>query len=229
MTRLPKRAALALSILAILASWVWQLTRAGTAGDIPQHFSELVLRIVRNKLLVFAALMLLLHLEGEGLAALGLTADRWRRRIALGIGLGTAMFVALNAGLSSVMQSLIPPTPGAPSIMRFFRDPANLLMWIPIGVVAGGVVEELQRIFVITRFEKALGPTGLALGVILSSAMFGVGHLYQGLGNAISTAVSGLILALIYVRRRSAVEPIVAHAWSDVLAVIAATLLAGRQ
>ena len=88
------------------------------------------------------------------------------------------------------------------------------------------MVEELQRIFIFTRFEKWLGRPGLILGIVLSSVMFGVGHLYQGLGIAISTAVSGVIFALVYLRRRSALEPITAHALSDVLAMLGAMLQA---
>jgi membrane protease YdiL (CAAX protease family) len=88
------------------------------------------------------------------------------------------------------------------------------------------VVEELERIFVITRFEQRWGRTGLVLGVVLSSVTFGLGHLYQGVGIAMATGVSGAVLALVYLRRRSALEPIVAHAISDVFAVLAATFLA---
>jgi len=67
---------------------------------------------------------------------------------------------------------------------------------------------------------------GLVLGLILSSLMFGMGHLYQGVGIALGTALSGAALALLYLRRRSAIEPIAAHAISDVFAVLAATFLA---
>ena len=56
--------------------------------------------------------------------------------------------------------------------------------------------------------------------------MFGFGHLYQGLGSAIGTAISGLVFSLAYLRRRSALEPITAHAFSDVLAMLGATMLA---
>jgi membrane protease YdiL (CAAX protease family) len=62
--------------------------------------------------------------------------------------------------------------------------------------------------------------------MMLSSAMFGFGHLYQGLGSAISTAMSGLVFSLAYLRRRSALEPVTAHAFSDVLAMLGATLIA---
>ena len=110
--------------------------------------------------------------------------------------------------------------------MSFFKEPTNLLAWIPIGIFGGGVVEELQRIFIFTRFEKWLGRPGLILGIVLSSVMFGLGHRYQGLGIAIGTGISGGLLALLYLRRRSAIEPITAHAFSDVLAMLGATMLA---
>ena len=87
-------------------------------------------------------------------------------------------------------------------------------------------MEELQRIFIFTRFEKWLGHPGLVLGIMLSSVMFGHGHRYQGLGIAISTAVSGVLLALVYLRRRSALEAITAHAFSDVLAMLGAAMQA---
>ena len=145
----------------------------------------------------------------------------------MGLAIGTVMFVGLNVVLTSVMNSLIPhPASSAASILSFFRVPRNLLVWLPIGIFGGGLVEEMERIFVITRFEQWLGRPGLVLGIVLSSAMFGFGHLYQGLGAALSTACSGLVFALVFLRRRSAIEPVVAHAFSDVLAMIAATLLA---
>ena len=125
------------------------------------------------------------------------------------------------------MNSLLPrPAASGPTILSFFKEPTNLLAWIPIGIFGGGVVEELQRIFIFTRFEKWLGRPGLILGIVLSSVMFGLGHRYQGLGIAISTAVSGGLLALLYLRRRSALEPITAHAFSDVLAMLGATMQA---
>lgn len=137
------------------------------------------------------------------------------------------MFVGLNVALNSVMTSLIPKSSASgPSVMVFFKEPRNLLVWLPIGIFGGGVVEEIERIFILTRFEKWFGRRGLIAGVVLSSAMFGFGHLYQGLGTAIATAVSCVVLALVFLRRRSAVEPMVAHAFSDVLAILAATMLA---
>lgn len=220
-----KRTSLGISLGAIFLYWIYQIASQRPEAPLPAHFSELVWRIARTKIIVLTALFFLLHLEGEGFKELGLSGQRWPKHLGVGLLFGLAMFVALNVVLGSVMNSLLPrPATSGPSIFTFFKEPRNLLAWLPIGIFGGGVVEELQRIFIFTRFEKWLGRPGLILGIALSSAMFGLGHRYQGLGIAISAAVSGVLFALIYLRRRSALEPITAHAFSDVLAILGATM-----
>ena len=222
-----KRTALGISLGAIALHWTYQIVTERSAPAPPAHFSDFVLAVVRNKLIVFGAVALLLRVGGERFSALGVSRQNWEQHLRTGLVAGLAMFVGLNVALNSLMNSLIPAPPASgPSVMMFFKQPANLLIWLPIGILGGGVVEEIERIFILTRFEKALGRPGLIVGVVLSSAMFGVGHLYQGLGTALATAVSGLVFALVFLRRRSALEPIVAHAFSDVLAMLAATMLA---
>ncbi len=217
---------LRVSLVVIAAYWTYELSQRSSPA-LPATFQELVLTVVRNKLIVFIAIVLLLRLQKERFEAIGFSGRNWRTHLGVGLLIGIVMFIGLNVVLTSVMNSFIPhPASGAPSVMSFFRVPRNLLVWLPIGMFGGGLVEEMERIFVITRFEKWLGKPGLVLGVVLSSAMFGFGHLYQGLAAALSTACSGLVFALVFLRRRSAIEPVVAHAFSDVLAMIAATVLA---
>ena len=225
--RISKPASLGISLGAIVLCWIYQIVSQRPDAPLPAHFSDLVWRIVCNKIIVLTAVFLLLRLEGEGFEALGLRFREWPKHLGIGLLFGLVMFVVLNVGLSSVMSSLLPRTAASgPSILTFFKEPVNLLAWLPIGIFGGGVVEELQRIFIFTRFEKWLGRPGLILGIVLSSVMFGLGHRYQGLGIAISTAVSGVLFALVYLRRRSALEPIAAHAFSDVLAMLGATMQA---
>jgi membrane protease YdiL (CAAX protease family) len=222
-----KRTSLATSLGAIVLYWIYQIISQHPDAPLPAHFSDLVWRIVRNKIIMLVALFLLLRLEGEGFEGLGLSGQRWPKHLGVGLIFGLVMFIALNVVLGSVMSSLLPrPVTSGPSIFIFFKEPRNLLAWLPIGIFGGGVVEELQRIFTFTRFEKWLGRPGLILGIVLSSVMFGLGHRYQGLGIALSTALSGVLFALVYLRRRSALEPITAHAFSDVLAILGTTLQA---
>jgi membrane protease YdiL (CAAX protease family) len=79
-----------------------------------------------------------------------------------------------------------------------------------VAVIAGAVREELQRAFLLDRFERHLGAAWI--GVVLLSALFGLGHVLQGWDAAIATGVLGACWALIYLRRRSIVMPLVSHA-----------------
>jgi membrane protease YdiL (CAAX protease family) len=224
--KLSQRTALAISLSVIVLHWIYQIIAQRHGPQLPARFSDFVLRIAILKSVTLAAIVLLLRMQGEGPGRLGVTRADWPRRLGLGLAIGLAMFVGLNVLLDSIMNSLLPrPAGPRPRRLGFFRSPRNLVAWLPIGILGGGIVEELERIFVLTRFEAWLGRPGLVLGVVLSSAMFGYGHLYQGLGTAIATMISGAIFSFVYLRRRSALEPIAAHAFSDVLAVLAATML----
>ena len=87
-----------------------------------------------------------------------------------------------------------------------------------VGVLAGGLREELQRAFLLRRFERHLG--GPIVGVIVLSVAFGLGHVIQGWDAAVATGVLGAFWAVIYLRRRSAVAPIVSHSGYNTLEVL---------
>ena len=91
-----------------------------------------------------------------------------------------------------------------------------------VAVVAGGVREELQRAFMLQRFELHLG--GAAVGVIVLSVAFGIGHIQQGYDAVIATGVMGAFWAIVYLRRRSAVAPVVSHAGFNSLEVVRVAL-----
>lgn len=46
-------------------------------------------------------------------------------------------------------------------------SPWSLPVLLLVGVLGGGVVEELQRVFILTRFRRAWGLPGLVLGTLL--------------------------------------------------------------
>ena len=86
-------------------------------------------------------------------------------------------------------------------------------------IVAGGVREELQRAFLLHRFEEWLG--GAPVGLVVTSVAFGAGHFDpQGADAAITTGLLGACWGLVYLRRRSAVAPIVSHAGFDLLEIV---------
>jgi membrane protease YdiL (CAAX protease family) len=91
-----------------------------------------------------------------------------------------------------------------------------------VAIVAGGVREELQRAFLLQRFERHLG--GAAVGVIVLSTAFGLGHYIQGWDAAIATGALGAFWAIVYLRRRSTIAPMVSHAGFNALEVLRVAL-----
>ena len=77
-------------------------------------------------------------------------------------------------------------------------------------MVAGGVREEIQRGFVLRRFEDYLG--GGAVGLVAFSIMFGLGHMEQGHDVAVATAVLGAFWGAVFLTRRSILGPMIGHA-----------------
>lgn len=90
------------------------------------------------------------------------------------------------------------------------RTPADALRFSLVAIVGGGVREEVQRAFILHRFEQHLG--GGLVGLALSSVAFGLGHLIQGRDVAVTTACLGAFWGAVYLRRRSLVSTVVSHA-----------------
>ena len=78
--------------------------------------------------------------------------------------------------------------------------------------------EELQRAFLMHRFERWLG--GGAVGVVIASAAFGAGHLLQGADAAVATGLLGAFWAVVYLKRRSVVAPVVSHSGFNLLQLV---------
>jgi membrane protease YdiL (CAAX protease family) len=78
--------------------------------------------------------------------------------------------------------------------------------------------EELQRAFLLHRFEQHLG--GAWVGVIVLSIAFGLGHFVQGWDAAITTGALGAFWAVLYLRRRSSVAPVLSHAGFNSLEIL---------
>ena len=143
-----------------------------------------------------------------------------------GLGLALVPLVFLIVGL--LMTGLMRLLPGLHNVTEnpieqlATGGPHQAAMLGVIAVLAGGVREELQRAFLLRRFEQHLG--GPFVGVIVLSIAFGLGHYPQGWDAVIATGVLGAIWAIVYLRRRSSVAPIVSHAGFNSLEVLRVAL-----
>jgi len=170
-------------------------------------------------LLAFVWMFLRAHDERPSDVFLG------RRPVGGEIRLGLPLiFVALTLGVAVLLLVMR----FAPQLHTVVRNPLqallgsrrNAALFALVVIVAGGIREEVQRAFLLHRFEVWLGG-GLA-GVIATSIAFGAGHLLQGLDAAVTTGVLGAFWGLVYLWRRSIVAPMVSHAGFDLLQIFQA-------
>jgi membrane protease YdiL (CAAX protease family) len=115
----------------------------------------------------------------------------------------------------------------APSLHNIADNPLQGLLTSPrdawlfalVVLVAGGVREEIQRAFLLHRFDVWLG--GIRVGLVVTSVAFGAGHYaLQGVDAGIATGLLGAFWGLVYARRRSSVAPMVSHAGFDLLQIL---------
>ena len=104
----------------------------------------------------------------------------------------------------------------------FLGSPTDAAIFLVVVVLAGGIREELQRGFILHRFEQSLG--GVRLGLILFSITFGLLHLDQGIDVAFAIGLLGLMWGLLYVMRRSIVAAMTNHACFNAAQVLWALL-----
>jgi membrane protease YdiL (CAAX protease family) len=96
--------------------------------------------------------------------------------------------------------------------------PAERLRWVLVCLTAGICEELLYRGFLLQYLRGHLygGPAlGLTFAWLLSSLVFGFGHLYQGAAGIVRTTVAGLMLGLLAILTGNLLLPIVVHGLLD--------------
>ena len=176
---------------------------------------------------VVFALLVYRFICGERLGSLNMKTGKWYTDVAVGIGLA-ALFFGLTL-LQQVIQSRWLPRTGGPpaqTLMTLFtgivNNPLLLALWLgPVAWLGVAAFEELTRVFMLNRLWKVWPqPLGRWLVMIVSAALFGLGHIYQGPVNAVAVGVQGLLYALYYKRFGRVWPMIIGHALYDSVQVI---------
>jgi len=165
-----------------------------------------------DTVLLIGLMLALLRAHGESPLALWRGSRPPLREATLGLSLVPLVFVGVVLLLALIRVYLpwlhnVPDNPLEQIATGGTRDAAMLGV---VAIVGGGVREELQRAFLLHRFEHHLG--GATVGVVVLSTAFGLGHYLQGWDAAIVTGALGAFWAVVYLRRRSSVAPVVCHA-----------------
>jgi membrane protease YdiL (CAAX protease family) len=172
-----------------------------------------------DTVLLIVLMVVLTRAHGESVSGLWLGRRPILRETLLGLAVVPIVFafvvVLLNAlRLGAPWLHNVPSNP----LENLARGGAlNAAAFGLVAIFAGGVREELQRAFLLRRFEQHLG--GAGVGVVVLSVLFGLGHLLQGWDAAIVTGALGAFWAVMYLRRRSSIAPLVSHAGFNSLEV----------
>ena len=129
-----------------------------------------------------------------------------------------ALFVAI--AVIGLLRILVPSLHNLERnpLQDLIHSPRDTALFALVVVVAGGIREEIQRAFILQRFNTWLG--GPATGLIVSSVAFGLGHRLQGNDVAFATGMLGLYWGAIYLRRRSCIGPMVSHAGFNLIELL---------
>jgi len=161
-----------------------------------------------------------LWLRGDGLKRVGLgTQQGWSRAALLGLVAGVGyQFLSLY-----VVEPLIACFTGElPNVSIFAPLIGNtrfLLISLAVSWTLAAFGEEfVYRGYLLNRVAQFAGETRAAwlFALILTSVLFGLGHLYQGTSGVATVALNGFVYGVLYLASgRSLWAPIVAHGTSD--------------
>jgi len=200
----------------VLSLGGWSATTASGALSLPY---VLTLSLA-DTLLLIVLMVSLLHVHGESATALWVGEKSVRREALMGIGLIPGVFLAVVI-LLNALRLLFPAlhnVPTNPLEALAGNSAEDAAMFGLLAIVAGGIREELQRAFLLHRFEQHLG--GAKVGVIVLSTAFGLGHYVQGWDAVITTGALGAFWAVLFLDRRSSVAPVVSHAGFNSLEIL---------
>jgi membrane protease YdiL (CAAX protease family) len=179
----------------------------------------IVLLSLADTCVLLGLIVLFLAAHGERFGELLFGSRPISTELLAGVPL-TLVSLALAMGVLVVIQFVAPAlhTVEHNPLQELLQTRADALLFGIVVVVAGGVREEIQRAFILRRFEQSLG--GAGVGVVVASVAFGAGHLLQGVDAAIATGLLGAFWGIVYLRRRSVVAPVVSHSGFNLLELV---------
>jgi membrane protease YdiL (CAAX protease family) len=159
----------------------------------------------------------------EPVAAIGWTFKQSRQDIFLGIGLFVPFFYGADLLEHALLAAgfSIPSTP-LPSLTPA-RDTAELLLAVVLVSVVALAEETIFRGYLILRLKAITASPSAA--VLLSAALFSLGHGYEGSAGVVTVGAMGAVFAVVYWWRQSLVAPIVMHFLQDFVGIVLMPLL----
>ncbi|MGE5297392.1 MAG: lysostaphin resistance A-like protein [Solirubrobacterales bacterium] len=154
----------------------------------------------------------------EPLSVLGWRYKHFGRNIALGVLLYLPLAYVIGV-LEQLLTAAGLSQPSVPGPTFFdIQGRWEILLAVVLVVVVAISEETIFRGYLILRLRTVTGSTAAA--VVLSSAIFALGHGYEGTLGVVTIGVMGLLFSLAYLWRRSLVVPVALHFIQDFIAII---------
>ena len=167
-----------------------------------------VFQVVPNEVpILFVVAIISIRLREESLSAIGLGRPKsWLLTILIAFGAAIAVlaigqFVTEPLAQKLGLQTLKSTTSTATSIGLKHGDYLSLAKTLAFIWTFAAFGEEVSyRRYLLGRAAEALGGSEFAnwIGLLLASALFGIGHYYQGPAGIFTTGCDGLMIGAVY-------------------------------
>jgi membrane protease YdiL (CAAX protease family) len=218
-----------LGLLGFLGAWTYfGFTQAGQmrAMQAPHHF-QMYLPTMSIEWLMFGYIVY--GVRSSGVSLKELLGPRWSKGkgTLIDIGIAAAFWIGSLIVLA-IVGHLMRMKSGMDSIKFMLPEgPLEMVFWVLLSITAGICEETIFRAYLQRQFTA--WTRSLPVGVVLSAAFFGAGHIYQSGRQAILIGVYGLLFGALAAARRSVKPGMMAHAWHDSVAGILSSILAKRH
>ena len=210
-----------------LAMYCFSFIYGGASQSLLKDPRILALFLIFESGITYSLLFAVLKVHGETMQSIGLHRNRWKSHFIVGLIVVPFLF-AVNDIVVWVLQVYLPRyyMKGNP-IIDNIRTSQDLALTLVAAIIAGGILEELQRALILNRFSRYLG--GAPIGLVLWSIIFGMGHYLQGTQAIVSAGIYSIIFGMLYLLRRSLIAPITAHCIYNTLTLLGYWFYFGHQ
>lgn len=143
-------------------------------------------------------------------------------RVVEGITAGIMLVILLPAALALRSEKIRAKAGRAAKKLAFLLPSTREERgwWWLVCITAGVCEEVVYRGFLLHYMHVVPWHINLNWALVLAALIFGVGHLYQGVGGAIQTAVIGFVLGCLFLITGSLLVPIVLHVVLDLRVLV---------
>ena len=186
-------------------------------------FTVTAIATILRDLALVSLILFFLWQNKEDVRLIGWSLKNGWQEVLLGMVLFVPVFFGASL-LDSFLNSIGFSSPKAP-LPSFLQSSgvAQTILAIILVIVVAIAEETIFRGYLILRFKSLT--KSAALAVILSAAVFSIGHGYEGSAGVITVGALGLVFALVYLWRGSLVAPMVMHFLQDFISIVLISLL----